>query len=76
MANLINITVETNGTSTSYPIKSGKTGADLLSNQDFRDLFQIPDNVVPVINGSKTDRTLFQGDVLSFETKASTKQAA
>lgn len=72
--NLTNITVETNGTSTSYPIQSGKTAGDLLANQDFRDLFQIPDNVVPVINGQKTDRVLFSGDTLSFETKASSKQ--
>ena len=69
------ITVKINGQTTSHPILAGQTASQLLADSDFKDGFQVPENVEPVVNGVTGDNILSAGDVLEFKTKASTKNA-
>lgn len=74
---MTSINVSINGSTTSYPAPDGRTAEDLLGNQDFIDVFQLPDNVQPLINGAPAaGRPLRTGDTLTFQTKASEKASA
>lgn len=73
---MTNVNISINGTTTSYPTRDGVTAEELLDNDDFTDIFQVPDNVSPIVNGTAANnRTLQNGDTVTFQTKASSKAA-
>jgi len=74
MAQCIKINVKINGqTTVDYPILAGQTASQILADKDFCDVFNVPDNVEPVINGVCGDGPLSDGDTLEVKTKASAK---
>jgi len=74
-ATRVQITVTVNGQSQTYPVKTGRTANDLIGDAGFLDLFQVPRNVEPVVNGvlGQGHVALQTSDVLSFQTRASSK---
>lgn len=73
---MTNINISINGQTTSYPTRDGVTAEELLDNDDFLDIFQVPDNVSAIVNGTAANnRTLQNGDTVTFQTKASSKAA-
>jgi hypothetical protein len=76
MANLIIINVVTSAGTKQHPIEAGTLPSNLLADSDFREGFQLPGNVEPVVNGVKGNIPLSNGDTLSFQTVASSKAAA
>lgn len=75
--NLISVTVSVNGACQSYPVEQGTTAAQLVGREEFRRIFQIPDNSSPVVNGvtGQENIALPSGARLTFRTRASSKAA-